>query len=128
MKTLYSIASYTTLLYCSTNVAGGGLDISTGVFTAGHPGSYTATWSLIASDDHGKSAVYIYLRKNGVNMDESRHYSHYGGPTAGVGEQGGRTIVLHLDRGDTLEMYCDNCSPGIHRTTFCVSLSQFDIE
>merc|ERR1712183_379581 len=59
--------SYTTLLYSSTNVAGPhGLDISTGVFTAGHPGSYTATWSLYNGNAY---AVNIYLRKNGNLID-----------------------------------------------------------
>ena len=31
----------TQLLYTSSNVEGAGLDINTGIFTAGHPGSYT---------------------------------------------------------------------------------------
>merc|ERR1712013_4564 len=35
---------YTSLLYSSTNTEGGGLDISTGVFTAPHGGSYTVYW------------------------------------------------------------------------------------
>ena len=121
--------SYTTLLYSSSNVAGAGLDISTGVFTAGHPGSYTATWSLYSDDDHGDSQVYIHLRKNMVSIQESYHVSYYIGPDqSGVADQGGRTLVLHLDRGDTLDLYCEDCSEHIYYTTFCVALSQFDVE
>ena len=41
---------------------------------------------------------------------------------------GGRTLVLHLVRGDTLDLYCEDCSATIYRVTFCVSLSTFDIE
>ena len=118
---------YTNLLYSSTNVDGAGLDISTGLFTSGHPGSYTATWSLSAHGKERVSHVEIYLRKNGGKVAESEHFSDL---TAGEGEsyeQGGRTIILHLDRGDTLDLYCDNCEAGITFTPFCVSLSQFDV-
>ena len=121
--------SYTILLYSSTNIEGPhGLDISTGVFTSGHPGSYTATWSLLAQDNAGDPSVLIYLRKNGEYIEESRHYSVYTGPSGFVDDVGGRTLILHLDRGDTLDLYCDNCSADIYHITFCVSLSQFDVE
>ena len=36
-------------------------------------------------------------------------------------------MVLHLDQGDTLQLYCDDCTAGIGYTTFCVSLTTFDI-
>ena len=52
--------SYDNLLYSSTNVAGAGLDISTGVFTAEHSGSYTATWSLVATDDAGDHQITMW--------------------------------------------------------------------
>ena len=120
--------SYTTLLYFSNNVAGASLDIDTGVFTSGHPGTYTATWSLLSGDDAGDDAVEIYLRKNEGKIEESRHFSRYSGPSGKVDNPAGRTLVLHLDRGDTLDLYCVNCSSHIFWTTFCVSLSQFDVE
>ena len=120
--------SYTTLLYSSTNVAGAGLDISTGVFTAGHPGSYTATWNLMADNDAGEHIVDIYLRMNRKIIAESRYTSVYTGPSGYATDQGGRTLVLHLDRGDTLDLYCEDCSAGIRDTTFCVTLSQADVE
>merc|ERR1712183_1188848 len=111
------VISYTTLLYSSTNVPGVGLDISTGVFTSGHPGSYTATWSLTALDGAASAGhpVSLYLRKNGVNIDESLHKSRT--ENGGVWDQGGRTLVLHLDRGDTLDLYCKDCSDVINHTT-----------
>merc|ERR1711892_1621336 len=112
---------YDSLLYSSTNTEGGGLDIATGVFTSPWPGSYTVTWSLTAQDGAGEF-VHIYLRKNGQNIDESLHKSYYTGPSGEVGDQGGRTLVLHLDMGDTLDLYSYDCSAAIYRTTFCVSL------
>jgi len=121
--------SYSTLLYSSTNVDGPhGLDISDGVFTAGYPGTYTATWSLTANDDAEDHFVQIYLRKNGETIEESLHSSWYTGSSGWVTDQGGRTLVLHLGRGDTLDLYCKDCSAGMYYTTFCVSLSQADVE
>merc|ERR1711892_1053928 len=118
---------YNNLLYSSTNTEGGGLDIARGVFTSPLAGSYTVTWSLAADDDAGDHSVVIYLRQNGQKIEESRHYSDYSGPSGQATNQGGRTLVLHLDMGDTLDLYCDNCSAYIYRTTFCESLSTFDI-
>merc|ERR1719477_138103 len=65
---------YTSLLYSSTNTEGGGLDISTGVFTAPHGGSYTVYWETSAGVD-SEEYVQIYLQKNGETIQESRHYS-----------------------------------------------------
>merc|ERR1711892_888855 len=118
---------YSSLLYSSTNTEGGGLDIARGVFTSPLAGSYTVAWSLLAIDDHPDSDVVIYLRQNGQKIDESQHESGYSGPSGRVHDQGGRTLVLHLDMGDTLDLYCADCSARIYYTTFCVSLSTFDI-
>merc|ERR1712129_604251 len=48
-----AILTYPTLLYSSTNVDGADLDITTGVFISGFPGSYTVTWSMWADDSPG---------------------------------------------------------------------------
>ena len=39
-------------------------------------------------------------------------------------DQGGRSLLTHLEAGDWLELYCEECSTGIYRTTLCVTLSQ----
>merc|ERR1719477_557592 len=117
---------YTSLLYSSTNTEGGGLDISTGVFTAPHGGSYTVYWDTSAVlDSH--EAIVIFLQKNGMSIQESRHYSTYSGPSGGVYEQGGRTIIVYLGVGDTLQLYRDAGSGDIFYTTFCVSLTTPDL-
>merc|ERR1719477_198766 len=117
---------YTSLLYSSTNTEGGGLDISTGVFTAPHGGTYTVSWDTGADLDQGEY-VYIYLFKNGVSIQESKHYSYYGGPSGGVDEQGGRTIIVYLGVGETLQLNRSGGSGGIRSTTFCVSLTTPDL-
>ena len=135
------IIPYTSLLYSSTNTEGGGLDISTGVFTAPHGGSYTVYWDTSAYLVHGCS-VYIHLQKNGETIQESQHTSVYYGPSEYVYDQGkflsiyivtvyyvlgGRTMVVYLAIGDTLQLYRDGGTGDIAYTTFCVSLTTFDI-
>jgi len=129
ISTVAQTITYNNLISASTNIGGPGLDVSTGVFTSGYPGDYTAAWSLRSDNDYHNDAVSIYLRKNGMSIAESYHWSQYGDSSGGfVGDQGGRTLVLHLDRGDTLELYCQNCEAGISYTTFCVSLTHADPE
>merc|ERR1719513_227702 len=48
----YMTIPYTSLLYSSSNTEGGGLDISTGIFTAPHGGSYTVYWDTSAVLHH----------------------------------------------------------------------------
>ena len=72
------IITYNTLLYSATNTEGGGLDISTGVFTAPHGGSYTVYWDTSAWMDQGEY-VNIFVQKNGESIQETAHYSYYGG-------------------------------------------------
>merc|ERR1719334_1990579 len=107
----------------------GGLDISSGRYTAGYPGTYTVTYSL-TNDVYQGSGNYIqmYVRKNGQNLPESYHQSIYNIDSTGyMYEQGGRTLITHLARGDYIELYCIDCNYYIRDTLFCVSLSQFDV-
>ena len=133
------IIPYTSLLYSSTNMEGGGLDINTGVFTAPQSGSYTVTWNTAAYIFH----VQIFLYKNGEMIQESVTNSFEGGSSASYDQGkvilviirlqntrslGGRTLVVYLDTGDTLSLYYNCCGGSkIAYTTFCVSLSTVDI-
>jgi len=122
LVTSHQTIPYTSLLYSSTNTEGGGLDITTGVFTAPTGGSYSVSWDLVAGLDHGQ-----YLQKNGENILESASYSDNGGPSGYIAEQGGRTMVLYLGIGDTLQLYLDHCLGQLAYITFCVSLSTPDL-
>ena len=73
----YMTIPYTSLLYSSNNTEGGGLDITTGVFTAPHGGFYWDTSARLESGEWLK----INLQKNGGTIQESEHYSYYGGPS-----------------------------------------------
>ena len=79
---------YTSLLYSSTNTEGGGLNIETGVFTSPHPGTYTATWSLVAQNDRRDYPVILYLYKNGKRIEEAQHYSDEVGISGSMLDQG----------------------------------------
>lgn len=120
---------YSTLLYSSSNTEGGGLDIDTGIFTSPHPGSYTVSWGLYASEASDSAGyVLLFLQHNGVNIEESVHHSVLiSAASVYLDDQGGRTLVLHLDMGDTLQLYCANCSAQIRYLSFCVSLTTPDI-
>merc|ERR1711936_544075 len=59
--------TYSKLLYSSTSTMAT-MDIDTGIFTSGWGGTYTITWSLHTYEAAEASAVYIYLRKNGVSI------------------------------------------------------------
>merc|ERR1711892_598229 len=71
-----STITYDSMFYSRTNQPTGGLDLATGVFTSPFPGTYTVTYSLYASNDHGEY-VWLYLYKNEVQIDESWHVSSY---------------------------------------------------
>merc|ERR1712215_79991 len=120
--------SYSSLLHSSTNVESD-MDTETGIFTSGSGGTYTVSWSLWAQDDTGGyHPVEIYLRRNGTKITESYHHSYYFDASGGtLHDQGGRNQLLHLDSGDTLDLWCENCSAGVHDIIFNVALSNFDI-
>merc|ERR1711909_92996 len=116
--------SYTSLLYSSTNTEGGGLDIDEGVFTAPWGGSYTVSWDTSAGLSSGER-VKVFLQKNGENIEETVTESFYTGGSY-VRDQGGRTLVVHLDLGETLQLYRDGgTGTTIDHITFCVSLTTF---
>merc|ERR1712242_180293 len=116
---------YDKLLLSSTNTVGGGLDISTGIFTAPTPGDYHVSWDLRSSNSNGDEWVEIYLHHNKQRISESKHNSNYWiykEARGYVDDQGGRTMMLHLAKGDTVNLFCQDCSAVIQEITFCVSL------
>jgi len=108
----------------------GVLDVSTGVFTAGTPGHYTATISgyttnTESSDSH--SLLYMYL--NGQQVDETLFASgyHSGGQYLYY-DQGSRTMIFHMNEGDTLHIEATQASSSywFSRMVFCISLTAWD--
>merc|ERR1719427_26721 len=103
--------TYGETTYTSTNLETGGLNISTGVFTAGHPGIYSVSWSMVNYNRGGQDFVYLY-KNNGMARGSSTKKANQG-----------RTMFVYLKKGDILSLnchaYCDDVYGG---TTFCVSL------
>merc|ERR1711915_802397 len=121
------IITYRTFLMFSTNVVESNLDLASGMFTCGWPGFYSVSWSLYASNNAGDHGIEILLRKNMEIIEETKHWSFYNGPSGEVIDQGSRTIILRLERGETLDLYCKDCSAAVDDVVFCVSLSTPDM-
>ena len=86
-----------------------GFNISSGIYTAPNqetdgPMTFMVTWSLQSYDDDLHDGGTIFLYKNGVRVDQS-----YQNSDGGVRDMGGRTLLMNLDVGDTLYLYCSNC-------------------
>merc|ERR1719348_1455101 len=120
---------YDSMYYDRTNqwTSEAGIDIDTGLYTAGYPGTYTISYDLWAGDDTGEKERKLFLRKNGESIRESQHLSFYD-QSGRIEEQGGRTLITHLARGDTVDIFCEDCSGGVNDVLFCIELSQFDPE
>merc|ERR1719206_205583 len=84
-------------------------------------------WEWVAQNNRKDYPVILYLYKNGKRIEEAQHYSDEVGISGSMLDQGGRTLLVYLGEGDTLALHCENCMAGIYATTFCVSLSTFDI-
>merc|ERR1711970_311525 len=122
---------YDKITYERTNdfTTEGGHDVKSGLYTVPYPGTYTVTYSLRTRDNDGD--VVLWLRKNSHNIAESHHISYNGGSSVHNYDQGGRTLVTHLGRGDNISLFCEDCDSGhygIYEVLFCVELSQFDVE
>jgi len=117
-----NVITYDKILYLSSyRCDEADVNLGTGVFTAGFPGTYTVTWALIADNDVNN---HIYLSKNGERIDESHQESASSGSTWNF-NLGVRTLLLHLDTGDTLDL--THSGDDLLYVTFCVSLSTFDV-
>merc|ERR1719186_1405361 len=74
----------------------------------------------------GEPDIFLRLRKNGEPLADTACLSRNTG-AGEVSEMGGRTMILHLDRGESFDLFCDDCTAGIYHTSFCVTLTQFDV-
>ena len=36
-------------------------------------------------------------------------------------------MMVYLGEGDTMELFCDDCTAGVYHITLCISLTTFDI-
>merc|ERR1711915_551791 len=122
-----SVMTFEKQLYMECNFCDDAdFNLNTGVYTNGWPGTYTVSWNSWVGAYHGHSTTRIFLRKNGQNINEARQYSRFDTDNGRMLEQGGRTMLIRMDAGDTLSLYCEDCSDYVADITFCISLFTFD--
>jgi len=117
-----------TLDYSNCDRPGGGcssMDIASGTFTAQTGGLYTVSFSGQA-DVVSDSVLILYLRHNGIQVEESVSFSKCGVETEHIEEMFSRTLIVSLGVGDTLDLEAtSNDGNGLYFLTFCVSLIAF---
>jgi len=117
-----------TLDYSNCDRPGGGcsaMDIGSGTFTAETGGLYTVTFSGQA-DLVSDSVLILYLRHNGIQVEESVSFSKCGVETEHIEEMFSRTLIVSLGVGDTLDLEATrNDGTALYFLTFCVSLIAF---
>ena len=99
-----------------------GMDIETGIYTAGHGGVYEVTWSLVAWDDSSYTDPHIYLYKNFLQMPESILYS---ASASSAWDYSSITMYMRLDQFDQIYLNCEHCY-DVKNVNFCVALVQPD--
>jgi len=112
----------------SDDVNGGDgiMDVKTGVYTVIKPaGYYTITFSGRAELQPGE-ALIMDLYHNGTKVPESQWVSsEYHGTTAF--DQGSRTVILHLNPEDTLEIRTDsNNFYCLYEFVYCITLAGWE--
>merc|ERR1719228_16395 len=109
------------------NGGDGLLDIGSGIFTCLKAGHYTITFSAFTVLDTYQHAN-VYLYQNGNKVSESQ-FSSTNNANYPIGSQGSRTMILHMDVDDVMEVKTDSSNDGVlHQINFCVSLTGFDYE
>ena len=77
----------------SHDMMGPGMNIETGVFTAGYGGVYLISWSITASDTTDTADMEVYLYKNSMQIPETALSLHISGYN--VYETSSRSIISH---------------------------------
>ena len=116
-----SIITYDTLTISSMSGVAGGLNIKTGVFTAGLSGVWSVSYSLKSRQYSGDEAS-LYL--NGDHLVESSHDTFHSGEVRSLG---GRTLYMRLQSGDSLTLGTGSVrNGGLYQITLCFEFSRPD--
>merc|ERR1719285_766721 len=102
------------------------MDIATGVYTVIKPaGYYTITFSG-SVHLNPEDALHLSLYHNGTQVPETKWDSYKNEANAGrTVEQGSRTVILHLNPEDTLEIRTDSSHfYYLADFMFCLSLTE----
>jgi len=124
-----SILTFDKFIHKSSNICNdSAMNLETGTFTSCKSGTYSISWHLHADHGHYDHKVLVYLRKNEEIIPESKIDSRFtSNVTGSVVDQGGRTLLLHLKDGETVDLVCEECLTGIWDITFCINLIHADL-
>merc|ERR1712059_232327 len=125
-----STIQYDYILSEYSNGGNGTMDLSAGTFTVWTAGHYTVTISGYVVADPGEGAV-IFIYRNEEQITESRWLSkisdNYGEHQQYYGDQGSRTVILHLEMGDSIKVNTELFDAnGVFNFIMCVSLTVVD--
>ena len=67
-------------------------NLDTGVYTNGWPGTYLVSWNSRIRKYHGHAETYIYMRKNGQNINEVSQYSYFSKENDGHMREQGKNV------------------------------------
>jgi len=103
----------------------GGINLDDGTFTVGPGGDgyYTVTYSGTAVLTSGKQ-VYVFLYRNGEDVGSHGKWWSLNADSDTVHDQGSRTVILHLEEGDYLQLRTgsnDYFTGELFYLTFCAS-------
>ena len=123
--------TYERLLYSASSDLNGGLDITSGVYTAWISGTWTITYSS-TSVQYSGDIIQAFVYVNGEMLLESQYWASYFESSGRVSSLGSRTLHLHLNAGDTVTLGTGDQGhygefSGLWYVTFCVELKQTDM-
>ena len=118
-----STIAYTSLLYSSMSRVEQGLNITTGIFTAGISGTWRVSFSMRSALGSGQSnTALLYLNNRPVSGSRFRD-TVTGGSLQSMGS---RTLLLHLEAGDRLSLRVGRLGWCFADIIFCVELARAD--
>jgi len=113
---------YDTIYSEANNVEGAGLDVGSGLFTAGWAGVYQVAYSMeMVSEGAQEHSVWVVV--NGAQVAQSIIHSSFDNNDHGTGiDNGSRVIMVSLNSGDTVGLTHQTVGNGaLKRINFCVS-------
>ena len=91
------------------------------MFTTPLAGVYLITFSYRTYNEEQTQYNYLWLNKNGVQLQESEHLMYYYSAADGIVMfTGGRQVYMRLERGDTIYLKTNYRTGSINKLMFCL--------
>ena len=117
-----SIITFDEMTIATTNLDGTGLDLDTGVFSAGQSGTWSVAYSFTSTVWDKGEVNYIDLFKNDENIMTAGAGTRYEANSDYFATTIGRTIYIHLDKGDILYLKPQRVGMMITHISVCYEL------